>query len=54
MNVSILDMELTKASAGSGKNPCVTFSLGMSKRMGHDSVMNQLTGLRGVILVEEL
>lgn len=54
MNISILDMELTKASAGSGKNPCVTFSLGMSKRMGHDSVMNQLTGLRGVILVEEL
>ena len=54
MNISILDMELTKASVGSGKNPCVTFSLGMSKRMGHDSVMNQLTGLRGVILVEEL
>ena len=54
MNISILDMELTKASVGSGKNPCVTFALGMSKRMGHDSVMNQLTGLRGVILVEEL
>ncbi len=54
MNVSILDMELTKASAGSGRNPCVTFSLGMSKRAGHDSVMNQLTGLRGVIVVEEL
>ena len=54
MNISILDMELTKASAGSGRNPCVTFSLGMSKRTGHDAVMNQLTGLRGVILVEEL
>ena len=54
MNISILDMELTKASAGSGRNPCVTFSLGMSKRMGHDAVMNQLTGLRGVVIVEEL
>ena len=54
MNVSILDMEVTKSSAASGKNPCVTFSLGMSKRMRHDEVMNQLTGLRGVIVVEEL
>ena len=53
-NISILDMELTKVSAGSGKHPCVTFSLGMSKRTGHDSVMNQLTELRGVVLVEEL
>ena len=54
MNISILDMELTKASNGTNRNPCVTFSLGMSKRMGHDAVMNQLTGLRGVVLVEEL
>ena len=54
MNISILDMELTKASVGSGRNPCVTFSLGMSKRTGHGAVLNQLTGLRGVIIVEEL
>ena len=53
LNVSILDMEVTKVSS-SGKNPCVTFSLGMSRRMRHDAVMNQLTGLRGVIVVEEL
>jgi len=54
MNISILDMALTKSAPNSGKNPCVTFSLGMSKRTSHDSIMNQLTGLRGVIVVEEL
>lgn len=54
MNASILDMSLTKAAPGSGKNPCVTLSLGMSKRTSHDAVMNQLTGLRGVVVVEEL
>ena len=54
MNISILDMALTKSAPNSGKNPCVTFSLGMSKRTSHGAVMNQLTGLRGVIVVEEL
>lgn len=54
MNVSILDMELTKSSSKAGKNPCVTFSLGTSRKMRHDTIMNQLTGLRGVIIVEEL
>lgn len=54
MNISILDMALTKSAPTSGKNPCVTFSLGMSKRTSHDAVMNQLTGLRGVVVVEEL
>lgn len=51
MNVSILDMELTRSS---GKNPCVTLSLGTVRKMRHETIMNQLTGLRGVILVEEL
>lgn len=54
MNVSILDMEVTKVSSSSTQNSCVTFSLGMSRRTRHDSIMNQLTGLRGVIVVEEL
>ncbi len=54
MNVSIIDMELTKAAAGSGKNPCVTFSLGTARKMRHETIMNQLMGLRGVIVVEEL
>ena len=51
MNISILDMELTRSS---GKNPCVTLSLGTARKMRHETIMNQLTGLRGVILVEEL
>ena len=54
MNISILDMELTKAAAGQGRNPCVTFSLGTSRKMRHQPILNALTGLRGVIIVEEL
>ena len=54
MNVSILDMELTKTSSASGRNPCVTFSLGTSKRLSHGTVLNTLSGLRGVVTVEEL
>lgn len=51
MNVSILDMELTRSS---GRNHAATFSLGTVRKMRHEVIMNELMGLRGVILVEEL
>ena len=51
MNVSILDMELNRPH---GKNQGVTFSLGTVRRMRHDTIMNELMALRGVIVVEEL
>jgi putative Mg2+ transporter-C (MgtC) family protein len=51
MNVSILDMELTRSS---GRNHGATFSLGTGRKMRHEVIMNELMGLRGVILVEEL
>lgn len=51
MNVSILDMELTRSS---GRNHTATFSLGTVRKMRHEVIMNELMGLRGVILVEEL
>ena len=51
MNASILDMELTRTSE---RNHAATFSLGMDRKIRHDIIMNELMGLRGVILVEEL
>lgn len=51
MNVSILDMELTRSS---GRNHGATFSLGTGRKMRHEVIMNELMGLRGVTLVEEL
>ena len=51
MNVSILDMELSRPN---GRNHGATFSLGTTKETRHDVIMNELMGLRGVILVEEL
>jgi putative Mg2+ transporter-C (MgtC) family protein len=51
MNVSILDMELTRSN---DRNHGATFSLGTSRKTRHDVIMNELMGLRGVILVEEL
>lgn len=51
LNVSILDMELTRSP---DRNYSVTFSLGTSRKMRHEVIMNELMGIRGVILVEEL
>jgi putative Mg2+ transporter-C (MgtC) family protein len=51
LNVSILDMELTRSP---DRNYGVTFSLGTSRKMRHEVIMNELMGIRGVILVEEL
>ena len=51
MNVSILDMELNRSH---GMNQGVTFSLGTVRKMRHDTIMNELMALRGVIVVEEL
>ena len=51
MNVSILDMELNRSY---GMNQGVTFSLGTVRKMRHDTIMNELMALRGVIVVEEL
>jgi putative Mg2+ transporter-C (MgtC) family protein len=51
MNISILDMELTRSP---DRNYGVTFSLGTSRKMRHEVIMNELMGIRGVILVEEL
>ena len=51
MNISVLDMELSRSS---DRNHAATFSLGMGRKMRHDNIMNELMGLRGVVLVEEL
>lgn len=51
MNVSILDMEVNRSH---GMNQGVTFSLGTVRKMRHDTIMNELMALRGVVVVEEL
>ena len=51
MNVSILNMELNRSH---GPNQGVTFTLGTGRKMRHETIMNDLMALRGVIVVEEL
>ena len=54
MNISIIDMEVTKTATTKDKNPCATFSLGIAKKTSHDAIMNAIAQLRGVVTVEEL
>ena len=54
MNISIIDMEVTKTATTKDKNPCATFSLGIAKKTSLDAIMNAIAQLRGVVTVEEL
>lgn len=54
MNISILDLEVTKSSSTKGNNPCAIFSLGTARKVSHDAIMNGLAEIKGVVTVEEL
>ena len=51
--IAISDLHITK-SAGSSKLPCAIYSLQLPRKMTHDRVMTALTGIAGVVSVEEL
>jgi putative Mg2+ transporter-C (MgtC) family protein len=51
--VSVTDLQITKSGAAT-KNPCAIFSLELPHKMTHDKLMTALSGIDGVVSVEEL
>ncbi len=49
----IVDMEVTK-SRGTGRNPCVIFSINTPRKTSHKKLMALLSRIDGVVAVEEL
>lgn len=52
-NAYVVDMEITK-NAGSGKHPCVVFSMRVPRKISLQTLIEMLAKLDGVISVEEL
>ncbi len=52
--VSITDLQITKSAAATNRNPCAIFSLDLPRSLSHDKLMTALSGIEGVISVEEL
>lgn len=52
-HVNVSDLQITKSGAAS-QNPCAIFSLDMPKKLTHDKLMTALSGISGVVSVEEL
>ncbi|MBQ9803099.1 MAG: MgtC/SapB family protein [Clostridia bacterium] len=52
-HVNVSDLQITKSGAAS-QNPCAIFSLDMPRKLTHDKLMTALSGIAGVISVEEL
>jgi len=52
-HVNVSDLQITKSGAAS-QNPCVIFSLDLPKKLSHDKLMTALSGISGVVSVEEL
>ena len=51
--VGVIDLQITKSGAAS-QNPCAIFSLDLPKKLSHDKLMTALSGISGVVSVEEL
>lgn len=51
--VGVIDLQITKSGAAS-QNPCAIFSLDLPKKLSHDKLMTALSGVSGVVSVEEL
>lgn len=52
-NVSVSDLQVTKSGAAT-QNPCAIFSLDLPRKMTQDKLMTALSGIGGVVSVEEL
>lgn len=52
-HVNVSDLQITKSGAAS-QNPCAIFSLDMPRKLTHDKLMTALSGISGVVSVEEL
>ena len=51
--VGVTDLQITKSGAAS-QNPCAIFSLDLPRKLSHDKLMTDLSGVEGVVSVEEL
>jgi putative Mg2+ transporter-C (MgtC) family protein len=51
--VGVTDLQITKSGAAT-KNPCAIFSLELPHKMTHEKLMTALSGIDGVVSVEEL
>ena len=51
--VGVVDLQVTKSGAAS-QNPCAIFSLDLPRKLSHDKLMTNLSGVEGVVSVEEL
>ncbi len=51
--VGVTDLQITKSGAAS-QNPCAIFSLDLPRKFSHDRLMTALSGITGVVSVEEL
>ena len=52
-HVGVSDLQVTKSGAAS-QNPCAIFSLDLPRKFSHDKLMTALSGIEGVVSVEEL
>lgn len=52
-HVGVVDLQVTKSGAAS-QNPCAIFSLDLPRKLSHDKLMTNLSGVEGVVSVEEL
>ncbi len=52
-HVGVTDLQITKSGAAS-QNPCAIFSLDLPRKLSHDKLMTALSGVAGVVSVEEL
>lgn len=52
-HVGVTDLQVTKSGAAS-QNPCAIFSLDLPRNLSHDKLMTALSGIPGVVSVEEL
>lgn len=51
--VNVTDLQITKSGSVT-KNPCAIFSLELPRKLSHDKLMTALSGIEGVVSVEEL
>lgn len=54
MRVKVSDLEITRSDSGEKKNACAIFMLQMNRHCTQDEMMNGITGVEGVVSVEEL
>lgn len=53
-NLKVLNMEITRSSGSEKHNACAIFSLRLNRKTKIDDLLSQVSGIEGMIVVEEL